>query len=125
MSTLLWICQVFLALFFALASLQQLFNFEKLAREYAIYRAVPRGFWTGYGIVSLLCAVGLVLTDVWPLVTPIAALVLAVQGVAFAALYAHHAGFRPTFVKWSLWTLGPVALSVFIAYARFSAIAGK
>ncbi|HEV2267980.1 MAG TPA: DoxX family protein [Steroidobacteraceae bacterium] len=125
MSTLLWVCQGFLALFFASASLQQLFNFEKLARQYPIYRAVPRRLWIGYAVVSLSCAVGLVLTDVWPLVTPIAALILAVQGLAFAALYAYHAGFRPTFVMWSLWTLGPVALATFIAYARFSAIAGK
>lgn len=125
MSILLWICQVLLALFFGSASVQQLFNFEKLAHQYPIYRDVPRGFWIGYGIVSLLCAVGLVLTRVWPLVTPIAALILALQGLVFAALYAYHAGFRPTFVKWSLWTLGPVALATFIAYARISEIAGK
>jgi hypothetical protein len=114
---------VVLALFFTMASVNQLFNYEKLAQQYAIYKVLPQGFWVAYGIVSLLCAVGLVLTNAGPLVTPIAALVLAVQGVIFAGLYAYYAGFHPSVLMWSLWTVGPVIVAAFIAYARFSAIA--
>jgi DoxX-like family len=123
MNIVLWILQVVLALFFTMASLNQLFDYDKLAQQYAIYKALPQGFWVVYGVIALLCALGLVLTKVWPLATPIAAIVLAVQGVIFAGLYAHYAGFQPSFLMWSLWTLGPVIMAAFIAYARFSAIA--
>jgi hypothetical protein len=74
-------------------------------------------------VSALLCARALVLTKVWRLATPIAAVVLAMQGVLFAGVYAHYAGFQPSLAMWSLWTLGPVVIAAFIAYARFSAIA--
>ena len=120
MNILLWILQVLLALFFTMASVNQLFNYDKLAQQYVIYRDLPHGFWVVYAIVALLCAAGLVLTKAGPLVTPIAAVVLAVQGLIFAGLYAHYAGFYPSFLMWSLWTLGPVIVAAFIAYARLS-----
>lgn len=123
MNILLWVLQVVLALFFTMASMNQLFNYEKLAQQYAIYKALPQGFWIVYAIVSLLCALGLVLTKVAPPVTPLAAMILVVQGLIFAALYAHYAGFQPSFMMWSTWTLGPVVVAAFIAYARFSALA--
>jgi len=44
-----------------------------------------------------------------------------VQGVLFAGLYAYYAGFYPSLLMWSLWTLVPVIVAAFIAYARFSA----
>jgi hypothetical protein len=120
MNILLWILQVALALFFTMASVNQLFNYGYLAQQYVIYRAMPQGFWAVYAIVALACAVGLVLTKAAPRVTPIAALVLAVQGLLFAGLYAYYAGFNPSFLMWSLWTLGPVIVAAFIAYARLS-----
>lgn len=123
MNILWWVLQVVLALFFTMASVNQLFNWDKLAQQYVIYGALPQGFWIVYATVSLLCALGLVLTKVWPPVTASAALVLAVQGVLFPGLYAYYAGFYPSLLMWSLWTLVPVIVAVFIAYARFSAIA--
>jgi hypothetical protein len=118
MNTLLWVLQVLLALFFTMGAVNQLFNYDELTKRYVVYKALPRKFWVVYGIVSLLCALGLVLTKAGPLVTPIAALVLAVQGALFARLYAYHAGFYPSLLMWSLWTLGPVIVAAFIAYAR-------
>jgi hypothetical protein len=123
MNIVLWILQVALALFFAMAAVQQLFNYDKLTEQFAIYKALPRPFWVGYAIISLACAVGLVLTMVSPVITPIAALVLTVQGLIFASLYAHYAGFRPSFAMWAGWTLSPVVVAAFIAYARYSGIA--
>ncbi|HEV8021935.1 MAG TPA: DoxX family protein [Candidatus Lustribacter sp.] len=120
MNILLWALQVVLALFFTMASANQLFNYDQLARQYAIYRALPQGFWAIYAIVALSCAAGLVLTKVWPQVTPISALILVVEGVVFAGLYAYYAGFAPSVLMWSLWTLGPVIVAAFIAYGRFS-----
>jgi hypothetical protein len=123
MNILLWVLQVGLALFFTMASVNQLFNYNTLAEQFIIYRVLPQGFWIVYAIVALMCALGLVLTRVTPMVTPVAALVLAVQGAVFAGLYAYHAGFLPSVLMWGLWTLGPVIVAAFIASARFSAIA--
>ena len=123
MNILLWILQAALAAFFAMAALQQLFNYDKLTEQFAIYKAVPRPFWVGYALISLACALGLVLTVAGPMVTPVAAAVLAVQGLIFAGLYAHYAGFRPSFAMWAGWTLTPVAVAAFIAYGRYSGIA--
>ena len=122
MNILLWVLQVMLALFFTMGAVQQLFNYDKISKQYVIYKVLPRGFWAGYGSLTLLCALGLILTMVWPLVTPIAALILAVQGAFFAGLYAYHAGFRPSFLMWALWTVVPVAVAAFISYATFSAL---
>jgi len=123
MNILLWILQVVLALFFTMAAVNQLFNYNKLTEQFAIYQAVPRAFWVGYAIISLLCAVGLVVTMLAPGITPIAALILAVQGSIFAGLYAYHAGFRPSVLMWGLWTVGPVVIALFIAWARFTNLA--
>lgn len=120
MSVVLWVLQVILALFFGMASLNQLFNFKQLSEQYVIYQVFPHAFWVGYAIVSLVCAIGLVTTRVWPQATPLAASVLAVQGLAFAVLYAYQAGFQPSFLMWATWTLVPVILAAFVAYARFS-----
>lgn len=120
MNTVLWVLQVILALFFGLASINQLFNFDNLSEQYLIYRNLPHGFWVGYAIVSLVCVIGLLITRVWPQATPIAASVLAVQGLVFAGLYAYHAGFQPSLLMWAAWTLVPVILAAFVAYARFS-----
>jgi len=122
MNILLWVLQIVLALFFTMGAAQKLFNYQNIAEQYAIYKALPQGFWVGYAIVSLLCALGLVLTKVAPAITPIAAVVLAVQGIIFASLYAHYAGFRPSVLMWGLWTLGPVVIAAFIAYGRFSTV---
>ncbi|HEV2677132.1 MAG TPA: DoxX family protein [Aliidongia sp.] len=118
MNILLWVLQVALALFFCMASMNQLFSYAKLSQQFAIYKALPQGFWVVYAIVALFGALGLVLTSVWPVATPIAAATLAVQGLVFAALYARYAGFRPSVLMWGLWTLGPVVVAAFIAYGR-------
>jgi hypothetical protein len=122
LNILLWGLQIVLALLYTIASLNQLFNFKNIAQQYAVYRDLPQGFWIAYAIVTLLCVLGLLLTKVGRLVTPIAALVLAVQGILFAWLYAHDAGFYPSVLMWGIWTLGPVIIAAFIAYERFSEV---
>jgi hypothetical protein len=121
MNILLWILQVGLALLNTMGAVQQLFNYDTLAQQFPIYQALPHGFWIVYGTVSLLGALGLVLTKVGRLVTPIAALVLTVQGLLFAGLTAHYDGFTPSVFAWAMWTLVPSILTAFIAYARFTA----
>jgi len=123
MNIVLWVLQVMLALLFAAGSVQQLFTYDRLAEQYPIYKALPQAFWAVYAIIAILCCLGLLLTRVWPIATPIAATVLVVQGVIFAALYAYHAGFQPSFAMWAAWTLGPVAVAAFIAYGRFASMA--
>lgn len=119
MKILLWTIQILLAIFFTLGAANQLFNYDRIAEQYIVYRSVPQLFWIVYASIALLCTLGLVMTKVWPLGTAIAALVLAVQGTLFAGLYAYHAGFEPSFVLWAFWTLTPVVLASFVAWARF------
>ena len=122
MNIFLWVFQVLLALFFVSGAFQQLFNFEKIAKLYVVYRSVPRAYWTVTAVITILCCAGLVLTKVHPLITPIAATILTFQGLIFGGLYAKYAGFKPSFAAWAGWTMVPCLLTAFIAYARFVVI---
>jgi hypothetical protein len=121
MNILLWVLQVACALLNTMGAVNQLFNYDKLALQFPIYQALPHGFWIVYGSVALLGALGLVLTKVGRLVTPIAALVLTAQGFLFAGLTAHYDGFTPSVFSWAMWTVVPSLVTAFIAYARFTA----
>jgi len=120
MNILLWALQVVLALYFGMAAVNQLFNYDKLVQQYAIYKDLPQGFWIVYGIVALLCAIGMFLTKAGRLITPISALVLTVQAILFAGLVARYDGFGPSVFAWAFWTLVPAIVAAFIAYERFS-----
>ena len=122
MKSLLRVLEVGLAQFFATASLYQLFSYDELAQRYAVYQALPREFWLVFGIFALLCAIGLVRVRSSPIIKSIAASVLAVQGALFATLYASYSGFYPSLLMWSLWTLVPVVVAVFVATTTFSVI---
>ena len=119
MNIFLWVLQVLLVLFFMSGAVQQLFNFEKIAKMYVIYRKLPRAFWTAYGAVTILCCAGMVLTRFHPLITPISASILTAQGLLFAWIYAKYAGIKANPGAWAAWTLTPCAFTAFIAYARF------
>ena len=117
MNILLWILQVVLAMYLSMGAVNQLFNYDKLKQQYVIYQALPQGFWVVYGTITLLCALGLFLTKAGRLITPIAALVLALESVLFVGVYAHFAQFSLSLL---IWGGVPAIVAAFIAYARFS-----
>jgi hypothetical protein len=118
MNIFTWALQIVLALLILMGSANQLFNYDAIAQLYPVYKEVPHAFWIIYAIVALAGAAGLVLTKALPRATPIAALVLAIEGIIFAVLYAKYDGFVPNVAAWALWTLVPVALELFIVYRR-------
>ena len=122
MNIVLWFLQIMLVLLIGMGSVNQLFNFEDISRQYAPYKALPRTFWTAYAIIALACAIGLLSTRISPKITAIAAMVFFAQSLAFAAIYAHSAGFKPSIAMWAVWTLGPAAVAGFIAYGRFEEV---
>jgi hypothetical protein len=111
--------EVGLAQFFATASLYQLLSYDELSRRYAIYEALPREFWLLFGVVALTCAIVLVRARSWPILKSVAASVLAIQGALFATLYASYAGFYPSLLMWSLWTLLPIVVAATVATATY------
>src|SRR5437867_175258 len=87
MNALLWILQGLLAALFVIGGGTKVFMFEKISQQVASNKAFSRPMWTWIGIFEVVCALGLVIpaaTGKFPLLTPVAAACLAVEGVLFA-----------------------------------------
>ena len=99
-----------------MAGSTKVFWFEKVSQQVASNKAFPREIWICIGIFELLCAVGLVIpaTGKSPILTPIAAACLAVEGVLFAGLHSSYAEYSPV-----TFSLALAALAAFVAYGRF------
>ena len=86
MNILLWILQVALALFCLAGGAYKLFQFDELAKVPAT-AALPRAGWGAIGVLEMLCAVLLIVPVAvkWmPILTPLAAAVLAVEALALS-----------------------------------------
>ena len=86
MNILLWVLQVLAALLYGASGVMKVFLFEKVSEGVPSFGAMPRGAWTVLGILELVCSVGLVAPGVlhWePMVTVVAAGVLAVESLVF------------------------------------------
>jgi len=121
MNILLWVLQVALALLNLAGGAYKLLKFDELAQVPAT-GALPRGGWGALGVLEILCAVLLIVPAAakWmPLLTPLAAAVLALEGLALAGLYARYslelAATSP--LGWSL-VMG--LLAAFVAYGRYA-----
>ena len=91
--------------------------FAKVSQQVASNKALPREIWMCIGIFELLCAVGLVIpaaTRKSPILIPIAAACLAVEGVLVAGLHYSYAEYSPL-----TFSLALAALAAFVAYGRF------
>ncbi len=116
MNVLLWVLQGLLAALFVLAGSTKVFMFEKISQQVSS-KAFPHEIWTGIGIFEVLCALVLVIpaaTGKLPILTPVAAACLAVEGVLFAGLHYSYAEYSPM-----TFSLVLAALAAFVAYGRF------
>ena len=116
MNILLWVLQILLALWNIIGGIYMANNYKLVANEWAL-NALPKPAWIALGVLQVLFALGLVLPGalkVWPKLTPISALCLAVISLCGIALYAAYAGFPGL-----LWALVPAILAAFVAYERF------
>jgi hypothetical protein len=92
MNVLLWVLQAALALLSLGGGAYKVFMFDELAKVPAI-GALPRGGWGALGVFEMLCAVLLVVPAAanWmPVLSPLAAAVLALESLALAGLYARY-----------------------------------
>jgi len=83
MNVLLWVVQGLLAALFVMGGGMKVFMFERIAQQVASNKAFPREVWTCIGIFEVLCALALVIpaaTGKFPILTPVAAACLAVDG---------------------------------------------
>jgi uncharacterized membrane protein YphA (DoxX/SURF4 family) len=119
MNVLLWVLQAALALLYLSGGAYKIFSFDELAKQMI---ALPRAGWSALGVVEIVGAVLLIVpaaTKWMPVLTPIAAAVLALETLALAALYAsyslHIAASNPM-----VWALVMGLLAAFVAYGRYA-----
>lgn len=117
MHILLWILQAALALLYLAGGAYKTFGGDELAKQFP---ALPRGGWRALGVLEMLGAVLLIVPTAmkWmPMLTPVAAAVLALETLALGGLYARYsrklAASNP--LVWSV-VMGLVA--AFVAYGR-------
>jgi uncharacterized membrane protein YphA (DoxX/SURF4 family) len=119
MNVLLWVLQAALALLYLSGGTYKIFSFDELAKQMV---ALPRAAWSVLGVLEIVGALLLIVpaaTRWMPVLTPLAALVLAVETLALAALYASHS-LQLAATNPMVWALVMGLLAAFVAYGRHS-----
>jgi hypothetical protein len=119
MNVLLWIIQVALALLYFSGGAYKTFKFDVLANH---MRALPRGGWRALGVLEMVGAVLLVVPAAahWmPVLTPLAAAVLALETLALAALYARYS-LKLAATNPLVWAVVMGLVAAFLAYGRYA-----
>jgi DoxX-like protein len=118
MNVLLWVLQVALALLYLAGGAYKTFMFDELANH---MRALSRGGWRVLGVLEMVGAVLLVVPAAakWmPILTPLAAAVLALETLALAGLYARYS-LKLTASNPLVWSVVMGLLAAFVAYGRY------
>jgi len=117
MNILLWVLQILLALYTVMGGLWMVRTHDKLAA--AGNHALPKSAWLVLGVLQVLFGLGLVVpaaAGVLPGLTAIAAICLAVEMVATAAILKA----KDLWSTGMLWAVVPSILAAFVAYGRLS-----
>ena len=121
MNVFLWVLQIALALLYLAGGSYKVFKFDELAKLPAT-GALSRSGWGALGMFEMLGAVLLVVPAAakWmPVLTTIAAAVLALETLALAGLYARFS-LRLTAHNPLVWTIVMGLLAAFVAYGRYA-----
>ena len=116
MNTLLWVLQVVTALLYGASGVMKVFMFNEISQDVPSFGALPRSAWMAFGILELLCTVGLIVPAVlrWrPRLTVLAALVLAIESLVFVWVHVQYREITPIIFSGVLGLL-----MAFIAYGR-------
>jgi hypothetical protein len=119
MNILLWILQVALAFLYLAGGYFKVFKFDELAGEFTF---LSHGGWRALGVLEMLGAFLLIIpaaTNWVPVMTLVAAAVLAVEGLALAAMFARHS-VALTVQNPMVWNLVMGLLAAFVAYGRYA-----
>lgn len=98
------------------SGVMKVFMFDKISEDVRSFGALPREVWMAFGILELICVVGLIVPAAlhWqPKLTGIAAAVLAIESLVFIGV---HVKYRETAPIVMCIVLG--FLMAFIAYGR-------
>jgi uncharacterized membrane protein YphA (DoxX/SURF4 family) len=116
MNILLWVLQVLAALVYGSSGVMKVFMFDKISQNVPSFGALPRKAWMTLGIVELVCTIGLIVPAAFhwqPLLTILAATVLAVESLVFIWVHVKYSEVAPMILS------GVLGLLVaFIAYGR-------
>lgn len=118
MNLLLWVLQVVLALLCISGGMYQIFKLDELAQGVAAMRGLPQGLWKFLGAVGCVAGLGLIVPGVirlLPIVTPMAAAIVAVQSLLISGFYLRFGDKAPL-----PYSLVMALLGVVICYGRFS-----
>jgi uncharacterized membrane protein YphA (DoxX/SURF4 family) len=116
MNILLWVLQVLAALLYGASGVMKVFLFDKVSEGVPSFGAMPREAWKALGILELVCTVGLILPaalDWLPMLSVLAAAVLAIESLVFVWVHARYR--EPTPIIMSA-VLG--LLMAFLVYGR-------
>src|SRR5262245_38191680 len=119
MNVLLWVLQCALAFLYLSGGGYKAFKFDALA---LLFRALSRGGWRVLGLIEMAGALLLILPGVlhWqPMLTPLAAAVLALETLGLAALYAKVSR-KLTAANPLTWSVVQGLLAAFVAYGRYA-----
>jgi hypothetical protein len=119
MNILSWVLQAVLALLYLSGGAYKIFSFDELATQMT---ALSRDGWRALGVLEIVGAVLLIVPAAlkWmPLLTPLAAAVLALETLAIAALYASYS-LELAATNPMVWAVVMGLLAAFVAYGRYA-----
>jgi len=120
MNVLSWVLQLALALLSLGGGAYKVFMFDELAKMPAM-GALSRGGWGALGVFEMLCGVLLIVPSAtkWlPVLTPLAAAALVVEGLALATLYARYS-LELTATNPLVWVVAIGLMAAVVAYGRY------
>ena len=119
MNILFWVLQAALAFLYLTGGAYKTFKFAELAKQIS---ALPHGGWRALGVLEMLGAVLLIVPAAaqWlPVMTPVAATVLALETLALAALYSRYS-LKVAASNPMVWAVVMGVLAAFVAYGRYA-----
>lgn len=117
MNILFWVLQAILAWLCVAGGYFQMFKLDQLQEGVAAMRELPHSLWMVLGAIGFLAGIGLILPAALgrlPIVTPVAAAVIAVQSLLICALYLYYGDRAPL-----PYSLAMAVLAAVIVYGRF------
>ena len=116
MNILLWVLQVLAALLYGASGVMKVFMFDKVSDQVPSFGALPREAWMAFGILELVCTVGLIVPGAlhWQSAfTVAAATILTIESLVFVWVHAKYGEIKPIILSSVLGLL-----MAFIAYGR-------
>ena len=119
MNVLLWILQAALAFLCLAGGAYKTFKFAEVAKHMP---ALSHGGWRALGVLEMVCGILLIVPAAaqWmPVLTPLAAAVVALECLALAALYARYS-LKLAATNPMVWALVMGLLATAVAYGRYT-----